>query len=341
MAQGRKANIGEVARAAGVSKMTVSRMLNNTGIVAASTRERVRRVIDELQYRPNPMARGLASNKTYILGLMIFDQELDDNFFQLIFFGVEQAARLSGYDVLLFSNPGETEDNENRCLGLVDGVICFGSVIHNEALENLESRGIPYVVIGRREWRSVKPRCCVVDYINGFCHAANYLLGLGHRNIAFWGGCKNFSVDREKHGGYLKAMENAGIPVSQGMDLYEEDIDQVRETLEKYRPTALIMEGTKIPLLLLLAVREMGIRIPEDLSLIYTRRDFIDIHSLYDLVGIHELTMVTVPRRDLGAAGFRLLKRIIEGEDNVPSEITVETEFVAGESCAPKKDAET
>ncbi|MDR1972868.1 MAG: LacI family transcriptional regulator [Treponema sp.] len=336
MAGGKKFNISEVAQAAGVSKMTVSRMLNNTGIVAAATREKVQRVIDRYHYQPNPIARGLASRRTFVLGLMIFEHmDMDYHFFQLIFFGVEQEARLLGYDMLLFSNPRKAGGRENRCLGLVDGVICFGTNIDNKAVEYLEDRGIPHVVIGRRLWLKANPRSCVVDYFNGFREAVNYLLKLGHRRIAFWGGCRDFSVDLEKHQGYRQALCEAGIPGEEGMDLYDEEAARIRNCIERYRPTALIMEGTRVPLPLLINAREMGLRIPEDLSVIYTRRDFIDIHSLYDLAGIHELTMISVPRRELGAAGFRLLNRIIEGEENVPGEVTIGMEFILGESCAP------
>jgi DNA-binding LacI/PurR family transcriptional regulator len=85
----------------------------------------------------------------------------------------------------------------------------------------------------------------------------------------------------------------------------------------------------------LLYIRERGLRIPGDLSLIYTRRDFIDVHTLYDLAGIHEMTMITVPRRELGAAGFRVLKRLIEGETGIPRETSVGMEFIIGESSGP------
>jgi DNA-binding LacI/PurR family transcriptional regulator len=119
------------------------------------------------------------------------------------------------------------------------------------------------------------------------------------------------------------------------MNLYDEEIGQIRNCMDRYRPTAVIVEGTKVPLPLLLYAREAGFRIPRDLSLVYTRRDFIDVHTLYDLAGIHEMTMVTVPRRELGAADFRMLKKLIEGETAVTRETMVEMEFIIGESSGP------
>jgi LacI family transcriptional regulator len=334
MAGSGKISMGEVARVAGVSKMTVSRYLNNTGIVAKATREKLRQVINELHYRPNAMAQGLASNRTSILGLMIFEHmDMDFNFFQPIFFGVEHEARLSGYDLLLFTNP--RSGRESRCLGMVDGLILLGSTMESDPIENLESLGIPYVTIGRRKWRKVIPWCCAVNYVEGFRETTEYLIDQGHRKIAFWGGSKGFSVDEEKHQGYLRAMEEAGLALHEDMNLYDEDIGQIRDCMDQYRPTAVIMEGAKVPLPLLLYARETGLHISRDLSLIYTRRDFIDAHTLYDLAGIHEMTMVTVPRRELGAAGFRTLKKLIEGETNIPRETLVEMEFIIGESSGP------
>jgi LacI family transcriptional regulator len=334
MAGAKKVSMSEVAWAAGVSKMTVSRYLNNTGIVAETTREKLRRVITDLHYRPNAMARGLASNKTSILGLMVFDHlDMDSSFFLPIFFGVEHEARFSGYDLLLFTNP--RGGRESRCLGMVDGLILLGSTLGNDPIENLEGWGIPYITIGRRKWRKVIPWCCAVNYVDGFRKVTEYLIDLGHRRIAFWGGSKGFSVDVEKHLGYLQALEGAGLVPGGGMDLYEEDIGQIRDCMDRYRPTAVIMEGGKVPLPLLLYAREKGLRIPGDLSLVYTRRDFIDVHTLYDLAGIHEMTLMTVPRQELGAEGFRLLKKLIDGETGVPRETLVEMEFIIGESSGP------
>ncbi|MDR0399986.1 MAG: substrate-binding domain-containing protein, partial [Treponema sp.] len=241
--------------------------------------------------------------------------------------------RLSGYDLLLFTNP--RSGRESRCLGMVDGLILLGSALGNDPIEDMEGWGIPYVTIGRRNWRKIVPWCCAVNYVDGFREVTEYLLDQGHRRIAFWGGSRNFSVDVEKHRGYLQALEGAGLAPGEGMDLYEEDLGQIRDCLDRRRPTAVIMEGSKVPLPLLLCVREKGLRIPGDLSLVYTRGDFINVHALYDLAGIHEMTMITVPRRELGAAGFRMLKRLIGGESDVPRETLVNMEFIVGESSGP------
>jgi LacI family transcriptional regulator len=334
----RKVNIAEVARIAGVSKMTVSRIMNNTGQVAAATRLRIQQLIDELHYQPSPFAKGLASQTSRILGLMIFDK-LDFGFFEPMFRGVEHEVRVKGYDLLILSHPEMREGRINSCLGMVAGVLCFGFDFDNDTIENIESQGIPYVLIGKREWRNAAPWYCTADYLNGFRRITHYLMDMGHKRIALMGISPDFAPDKEKHEGFKKALAEAGN--RNGFVLNNSDVERIREVLENFRPTAVIMDGTIAPLPLLLCIREMGLRVPRDISLVYTRRDFIDIHTLYDFTGIHELTLMNIPRHKLGAEAVTLLQRLIAGEKNIPKEQSVKMEFVAGESCAPPRRART
>jgi LacI family transcriptional regulator len=328
----RKFNINEIARISGVSTMTVSRIFNAPGKVAPATRIRVQQVIDRLQYRPSPFAQGLASHKTGILGLMIFDN-LNLDFLQPIFLAAEKEIRTLGRDLLILSHPEKSGGHVNRCLDLVDGVLCFGYEIDNDAIENLEEQGIPYAVIGKREWTRASPWSVRPDYFNGYRNATRHLLSLGHRRIAFLGGNSRFPPDMEKHAGFHAAIGEEGA--SEGKSFYDEDVGRIREILETVRPTAVFLENIKVPFIFLQCVKEMGLRIPQDISVIFTRRDFIDIHVLYDLAGIHDLTLLSVPRWELGAAGVRLLQNLIDGNTGLPKEQLMELEFISGESCAP------
>ncbi|MCL2879056.1 MAG: LacI family transcriptional regulator [Treponema sp.] len=328
----RKVNIGEVARKAGVSAMTVSRMINPGGVVAPATRARIQKVINELHYRPSPFARGLASRKSNILGLMIFDN-LDFGFFQPMFLGVEQEARANGYDLLVFSRP--LRGTESRSLALVDGVLCFGYDFDNETIESLEDSGIPYAIIGKRGWRRVKPWYCTVDYFNGFRNTTKYLLELGHRKIAFLGGSWSFSVDAEKFNGYMQALREAGIPETDSLILCDSEIEKLKAALEKYKPTAVFLESNVFPMQFFLCIREMGKNIPTDISVISTRQDILDPHTLYGLAGIHELTILNIPRRELGTAGVKLLINLIDSKKNIPREQIIDMKLIAGESCSP------
>jgi len=328
-----KVNINDVARAANVSTMTVSRVFNHGSKVAVGTRTRVKRIIEELGYHPDPFARSLVSKKSQILGLMIFD-DMDFGFFHPMFLGVEQEAMESGYDLLIFSRPERKRWPESRNLSLVDGVLCFGYTFDNETIESLEDRKIPYVVIGKRKWNRVSPWYCSGDYFKGFRDTTKYLLEMGHRKIAFMGGSASFIVDKEKRRGYVSALKDAGIG-DNALVLDDEDVNRIPEFFEKHKPTAVFLDGRVIPMPLLLYANKMKLRIPRDLSVVHCQQDVIDSHTLHNIVGIHELTQINIPRQELGTSGVILLKRLINGEHVTGREQLVPMVFVPGESCGP------
>jgi LacI family transcriptional regulator len=328
----KKVNIGEVAQAAGVSKMTVSRMLNHVCKVAPATRIRVQRIIDELQYRPNPMARGLATNKSRIIGLMMFT-DVDAFYIHQILLGVEKAARILDYDLLVFSNPEEGKSLGDR-IGLVDGVLCFGNPYGNDVLEKLDRDGVPFVVTGRRNWRRISPWQVIPDYRTGFRNAVLYLADLGHREIAMMGGTRGFEPDEDKYSGFRQGLAERGVPYNPGSTAYENESEKIKGLIEKYRPTAIIAESMGIQLALFLAVKELGFRVPGDLSIISTGREH-DVHTTYSLTGIHELTSVIMPWQELGKLGLETLIQLITGGKDVPKERIVPLAFIEGESCAP------
>jgi LacI family transcriptional regulator len=268
---------------------------------------------------------------------MIFD-DLNLDFLQPIFLAAEQEIRASERDLLILSHPGKSGGYVSRCLDLVDGVLCFGYEMDNGAIEILEQRGIPYAIIGKREWTNISPWSISPDYFNGYRDLTRRLLSLGHRRIAFMGGNARFPPDMEKHSGFHAAFREEGIPG--GKSFYDEDVGQVRKILETVRPTAVFLENIKFPFSFLQCVKEMGLRIPQDISVIYTRQDFIGIHALYDLAGIHDLTLLSVPRWELGAAGVKLLQSLIDGETDIPRDQRMALEFIDGESCAPPPDEE-
>jgi DNA-binding LacI/PurR family transcriptional regulator len=330
----KKTNIGEVAKTAGVSKMTVSRMLNRPDKVAPKTRVKVQKVIDELHYRPSPMAQSLSSKSTQIIGLMMFNAGFSSYhpIYHPVIMGAEYAAKTNDYGLLLLADP--KGEKISRFLSLVDGVLCLGNYT-NEWLRRLEAEGITYVLIGRRNWINLNPWFCSIDYSNGYLGAARYLLKMGHRNIAILGGNPDFEADIEKHSGIQRAFFEAGVLYNPSMTIYNTGINEIRRVLTLHRPTAIIslLIGDIMPLLL--CVKELGLRIPGDLSIIALQKDIIDTHTLYEFTGIHEFTAVSVPGHELGSGGMNMLLRLIGGEKDVPKEQVMPMVFSEGESCAP------
>jgi LacI family transcriptional regulator len=329
----RKVNINDVAQAAGVSAMTVSRILNHSPKVAPATRARVQEIIDQLRYQPNPIARGLVTNRTRIVGLLLFD-ELESVFFHQMLLGAQYAAGLSEYNLLIFSKPKGKKVLDNQYSGLVDGMLCMGMFMDDDTIETLERDNIPYVIIGRRNWHTVEPWYYATDYINGFCGITRYLINMGHRRITIIGGMRDYEPDADKYTGVGKALREAGLPFNLETVVYNDKINTLREMMETYKPTALIVEGTKMLFALLICARDLGLSIPGQLSIISTSRD-IDVHTLYDLAGIYDLTLAEVPRRELGVKGFQTLLNLIDGEDEIPKAQWMEIKFTEGGSCAP------
>jgi DNA-binding LacI/PurR family transcriptional regulator len=334
----RRVNISEVAKAAGVSKMTVSRMFNDAAKVAPATRAKVQKIIDKLQYQPNLIARGLVTNRTGIIGFLAFE-ELESVFFHEILWGVQYAAGLSEYNLLIFSKPNGKKVLNNRHLSLMDGVLCMGTYMDEDTFETFERDNIPYLVIGRRNWRKVDPWYYGVDYVNGFYDATRYLMNMGHRRIVMIGGVRNYEPDADKYAGVRKALIEADLPFYPETVVYEDKINTLREMMETYKPTAVIVGGIKMLFAFLICAKDMKLSIPKQLSIISTSRD-IDVHTLYNLTGIYDLTLAEVPRRELGIKGLQSLVKIIKGEEGIPKAQRIPIKFTEGGSCAPPEKRE-
>jgi LacI family transcriptional regulator len=179
----------------------------------------------------------------------------------------------------------------------------------------------------------VNPWFYTADYARGFYEAAQCLLAQGHRRLAILGGRKNYEPTIERRRGYCQALEEAGFSPVPEMNLYNDELSGLVEMLERQRPTAVLAEDVQPLMALLFAARDLKISIPRDLSVIGNTYD-LDVHTLYQLTGLHELTRLEVPCRELGIAGMELLFRLIKGEEP-PRENRLPLLFTPGESCGP------
>ena len=215
----KKLTISDVAEALGVSKTTVSRAISGKGRIGAETKERVLAFIQEHNYKPNVLAKGLAKLKTYNIGIMLPEDYtvVDLPFFQTCLIGVQEAAVSMDYDVLL------TMGKENDCTQLarmvenhkVDGLILMRTLAKDAHIEYLKSKDIPFVTVGSTYYQGVVQ---VDNDHQGACRELiSILLLKGMKRIGLIGGIESHVVTQSRLQGYLDAHKLAGIPIDKNI----------------------------------------------------------------------------------------------------------------------------
>ena len=268
-------DIIQVAKRAKVSTATVSRVLNGSPGVREKTAERVRSVIEELNYVPNSNARSLRVGRTRLFGLIVSD--IKNPFFPELIDAFEAFAATQSIDVIFTHtnySPGRLIHCVRRMVDRnVDGIAIMTSEVDVKAIAHAEQARVPLVVLNQKGYED---RCCnvLVDYTEGFREAIEHLRASGHRSIGFIAGPQNLSSAKRRHQAFQSAMKRCELTVQPGWiasgDLR---VDGGRLALRKLmanesRPSAVIATNDLMAIGALEAAREDGIRIPEDLSVI-------------------------------------------------------------------------
>lgn len=331
-------SIDDVARAAGVSTATVSRALRGLPNVSEATRERVRTAALGLGYVASPSAVSLASGRTRTIGLLT--PWISHWFFSNVIEGAERALRAEGFDALL-----HTFEVSRRMPRLrvdpdvlrrrVDGILVVGLPLDDSEVQSLVSLGRPMIFIGSGVSGQVTVR---LDDLATARKATEHLIGLGHRRIGHIGGAPDdvtpFSPPVFRRQGWIAALEAAGIPVEPALEVHGHfDLDGGRESLHlllRQVPdlTAVFAASDEMAMGAILAARDLGLRVPEDLSVVG-----IDGHDLGVLVG---LTTMAQPAFEEGANAARLLLQMIAGAP-VLKDVVYQTELVMRGSTAPPR----
>lgn len=329
--------IGDVAKRAGVSAMTVSRVINNSGYISQETRERVEQAIAELGYVPNALARGLRFKQTKTLALVLTD--ITNPFFTTVARGVEDAASEQGFTVM-FCNTDESEEKEASYLNVlvqkqVDGVLLVPAQSSPDSVTFLRERGVRFVVLDRRiPGADVDTVRC--DSEHGACELVRYLLNLGHRRIAVLSGPEAVSTAADRVAGYRRALVEAGLDVDPVLERYgsftqDGGYGMAQAVLAAPQPpTALFAANNFIAIGALRALRQAGLRVPGDVSLV----TFDDLPAA--MVIDPFLTVAAQPAYEMGRqATALLLNRLIERDLEAPHEIILPTELIVRASTAP------
>lgn len=210
--------VKDVAKQAGVSTATVSRVVNHDPRISEATREKVLKCIEELDYKINNIARSLKTNKTYTIGFIC--PELTNDFFMSIAKGVEDELKQHGYSMIVCNSNESIQEEGNRiallCEKCVDGIISIPVSNEGEHYRQLKDHNIP-IVLADRMLDDFTADAVLVDNINGSYAVIEYLINQGHRRIGFIGGDMRITSARERYEGYRRAHEDYCIPIEEGI----------------------------------------------------------------------------------------------------------------------------
>ncbi len=340
---GRPASIRDVARRAGVSVGTVSHVLNHPEVVRPNVRERVRRVIEELEYRPNAVARSLRERRTRTIGIVLSD--ITTPFAATVVRTVERCAAAADLFVVLADTEEDLTREEQTVKALydkgIDGLILAPTAGDHGFLRRSVERGWPIIVINRAA-EGVRLPTVHSDNHGGAAAATQHLLEHGHQRIGVVTRRTTYLSVRARLDGYTSALAAAGVPADPALVAGEDatiegGITAVRLLLAcTPAPTALISLSSVMSLGTVVGLREHGVRIGQDLGLIG-----FDDADWSAAVG-PPMTSVSLRADRVGARATELLLGWIT-EQVPPAELdhTVETSLVLRQSCgcAPSANA--
>lgn len=327
--------LDDVARKAGVSTSTVSRVLNNTGRVKPATRARILRIAEAMRYRPDFHARTLAGGKSNALGLIV--SNLENPFFLDIFHSVEAQARHRGYDVVVANTDYQPKRLESAVRWMQGHRLAGMALVVSERvpalIEELPAGKMP-IVFYDVQVAGPKVSSIRTDYSAGMQKAVKYLYSLGHRRMAFVGHHASLQPLQERKRSFVAAVEQyegrVVYSVAAGTDGPDGGRDAARHLLDAGpAPTAILCANDFMALGVLRALRESALRVPDDVSVI----GFDNIHlSEY---ATPPLTTVNVPREQIGMAiCAALLPETDEGSPSVRHHV-IAPELLIRDSTGP------
>lgn len=329
--------IQDVARTAGVSVSTVSRVLNDKDDVSFETFEKVQRVINELQYASSLAARGMRSHRTNVIGLLLSD--VISPYSMEIMRGVNQVIAKSDFDLLIYTN-GDVKKNRNgnresQFVMLINGSITDGVIVVTPATMNF-SRHAPLVIIDPNNESSDFPGVIATNREGAFS-VMNYLTGLGHRRIGYITGRLELISSIQRLQGYRDGLTAAGIPEDEDLikigDYQTENAFLcARELLRmENRPTAIFAANDMSAIGVYQAAKDACLRIPEDLSV-------VGFDNLAESVHLDPpLTTVDQFISEMGTIAAELMVSLLKGEVHSKKVHIVPTQLIVRDSCRPLK----
>lgn len=307
--------IREIAEKAGVSRSTVARALNDHPKISVATKQKVHEIAKELGYVPNYIAQSLTSNRTQTIGIVI--AHVTDPWTWKVIEGIDLAAHEQGYSVFV----GTARDNLQREFEIieafhrrrVDGIIVSSSHMGSYYSDELQEIDIPVVLINEQQPEGTFRSVSTDDYA-GVQQGLNYLIDIGHKQIVYVGVSNRLKSNTRRYQAYRETLAVAGLPVQAEIGAISDipDIEVGRQVAKRVfaaQPTAVFCYNDRVALGLNAALREKGIAIPEDISIM----GFDDIDEAS--YAVPSLTTIRQPKIQLGRQAVEMLLDLLGGAE--------------------------
>ena len=329
----------DIARLSDVSRSTVSRVINSDAKVKEETRLKVLKVIQSIDFQPNLAARGLATGRTNVIGVIIparVSVIFADPYFPVFLQGVSSACNNRTYSVMLWlAEP----DYERRMIprilhnGLVDGVVVASTLMDDPIVKSLFESKMPFILIGRHP--SMDVNFLDVDNIQAARKATLHLLRLGYKRVATITGSQDQVVGFDRYQGYLNALQDYDRTIRPELvadgDFTEEGGYHAMARLLPQKPDAVFAASDMTAYGAMRAIHEANLRIPEDVAVV----GFDDIPASARTTPA--LTTVRQPVQQMGSKAAEVLINVIENDINTTQKLIMDTELVVRESCGASK----
>ncbi len=327
----------DIAERAGVSLSTVSHVYSGKRTISEPVKRQVQKIAAEMGYRPNLVAKSLATKKTNVIGLYLSSQSVQDApFFSILLKGLTLVANNEHYRFLL--NVRESEHNEETYYDeihkgdVVDGVIITDPRIGDMQIEQIQKRDIPFVVIGRPSKQFSIPYVDTDNEDVGYC-ATNHLINLGHRKIAFINGPKDYTVSKDRLLGYRRALLEAGVPYIDDLVIFSDDFFQNcgAESASRLMKlglkfTAVFVAADNLAVGAMKYFQLQGMKVPEEVGIVAVN------NSLISETINPSLTVIDILTEEIGAAAAQLIIDKIEGKEIVYPKI-IGHNLIVRQSC--------
>lgn len=331
------ATIKDVAKLAGVSISTVSRVINDSKPVSSEMKTRVLDAIDELEYKPNEIARSLVTRRSNLIGIVVTD--IGNSYIAEMVRGIEEIGRMYNYDIVLSSSYGNPNTEKKFAELLrskqVEGIILISEIVNREVIEHIEGFRIPFIYLNKYYINSRSPSVSIDDYEASF-RMTNYLLELGHRNILYLtaNGEVETSLEKHKINGYEKAINELGegkewIYSAKGFSIedgYDEG-DRIAKFMKEDNITAVFCCQDELAIGLINYCYDNNIKVPEDISI--CGYGDARIASIYR----PRLTTIKEPYYDIGAVAIRKIIKELDGEELEDTNTYLPIQIMKRESC--------